>query len=486
MSVIIKKDISMKNIALSLVSFLMLASTPSMRAITCPVGSLSGVAGSPFTTGGTTPNWITYSPLINGNLFAAATNGGNSKLSVWQANTTTGVFSEVSPFPLGNSDGIGNNPSSVAYSPVFNGRVYVAVANEGSNSVSIFLSDPTTGVLTAVPGSPFESPNTPFSGPIAVAYSPVLNNNVYLAITNGGSNTISVYSINQTTGALSSQVTGSPFSTGTSPNTISFSPLVNGNLFALVTTGGVNNVSIYQVNTTTGVFALIQTVAIPTGIGTAAYSPVVNGDLFAAVTDDGNLVYVYSVNTTTGLLSSQVSGSPFTVINATEAYGVTFSPVFNGQLFAAVGNFDSNDVTMYQVNTTTGVFTKITGPFTAGTDPATVAFSPIVSGGLFLAAANFVSNNVSVFGVTALNPIITTPSFYTSRGTMVTINATIGDGTSPFTVTWNDGLIQTVNATSLSRTVKAFITSTYYILTVSDNLGCVAGPSNQVTIGVIP
>jgi 6-phosphogluconolactonase (cycloisomerase 2 family) len=443
---------------------------------------LSGVAGSPFTTGGTTPNWITYSPLINGRLFAAATNQGDSTLSVWQSDTTTGVLSEVAPFPLGTGDGVGNTPKSVAYSPVFNGRIYVAVANNGDNSVSIFSSDAVTGVLTPIAGSPFTGISTPF----AVAYSPVLDGNLYLAVISNGTNKVRVYAIDSTTGALGSQVAGSPFNTGASPESISFSPLVDGKLFAVVTNNGASSVSIYQVNTTTGVFTLIQTLTIPTGIGRAAYSPVVDGNLFAAVTDFADFVYVYSVDTTTGIFSSQVAGSPFTVVAAEEAYGIAFSSLTNGQLFAAVGNFDGTEVTMFRVDTSTGFFTRITGPFTAGSDPSSVAFSPIVSGGLFLATANYSDDNASVFSVAALTPTITTPSFYTSRGTTVTINATIGNGTPPFTVVWNDGLIQTVNATSLSRTVKAYITSTYYMLTVTDNLGCVAGPSNQVTIGVIP
>lgn len=472
----------MKNIILSLISLAMLASTPCVRAITCAAGSLNGVAGSPFTTGGTTPNWITYSPLINGKLFAAATNGGNSKLSVWQADTTTGVFSEVSPFPLGTSDGVGNTPTSVAYSPVFNGKIYVAVANNGDNSVSIFQSDPVTGVLTPVPGSPFEENNTP----VTLAYSPVLNGNLYLAITNSGNNTVGVYNIDHITGALGSQV-AAPFATGASPRTVSFSPLLtNGKLFAIVANGGASSVSVYQVNTTTGVFTLIQTLSVTVGIGTAAYSPEVDGNLFVAVTDFADHVKVYQVNTTTGILTGQVSGSPFLSITGQEAYGVAFSSLINGQLFAAIGNFDGTEISMYRVNTSTGFFTRITGPFNAGSDPSIVAFSPIVTGGIFLAAANFVSNNASVFGVSALNPTITTPSFYTSKGTSVTINATIGNGTSPFAVVWNDGFKQTVNATSLSRIVKAYITSTYYILNVTDNLGCVAGPSNQVTIGVLP
>jgi 6-phosphogluconolactonase (cycloisomerase 2 family) len=471
----------MNNVVSSLLFLSLLIAVSPLAAITCPAGSLTSVTGSPFTTGvsAMNPFWIAYSPLINGNLFAATTNISSNSLAVWQANTMTGLFSEIAPFPLGSPD-IGTNPSSVAYSPIFNGQIYVAVANNGSNSISLFSSDPITGVLTPVSGSPF----TGIAAPFAVAYSPILNNALYLAVTNINNNKVSVYTINPITGALSTQVTGSPFTTGDVPNNISFSPpLANGNQFVIVNGSGNNNIVVYQVNIATGAFDLIQTVPVPTGIGRVAYSPAVNNNLFVAATDFGNLVYVYSVNTTTGLLS--LIGS-FTVINGQEAYGVAFSPVIDGQLYAAVGNYDGTEVSMYNVNTSTGVFTRITGPFTAGTDPASVAFSPLVSGGLFLAAANYGSNNVSVFGVTTLTPTITTPSFYTSKGTVVTINATVGGGTPPFTIVWNDGFTQTVNGTSVSRMVTGFITSIYYMLTVTDSNSCVAGPSNQITIGVLP
>ena len=72
----------------------------------------------------------------------------------------------------------------------------------------------------------------------------------------------------------------------------------------------------------------------------------------------------------------------------------------SGNLFAAVANFNDNTVSVYGVNQTTGAFTEVSGsPFATGTNPYTVEFSPNISGNLFAAVANLNSNNVSVYDV---------------------------------------------------------------------------------------
>lgn len=120
-----------------------------------------------------------------------------------------------------------------------------------------------------------------------------------------------------------------------------------------------------------------------------AFSP---NNLFAAVANlNSNNVSVYNVNQITGAFT-QVIGSPFaTGINPSS---VAYSPDGN---FAAIANISDSNVSVYSVNQTTGAFTQITGsPFATGGFPFSVAYSP---NGLFAATANSSSANVSVHSV---------------------------------------------------------------------------------------
>lgn len=89
---------------------------------------------------------------------------------------------------------------------------FVYVSNNGSNTVSAYAINPTTGALTPVTGSPFATG----SGPGTVA----INAAGSLAyVTNGGSNDISAFKINASSGALT-PVAGSPFAAGSAPVSI--------------------------------------------------------------------------------------------------------------------------------------------------------------------------------------------------------------------------------------------------------------------------
>ncbi len=105
-------------------------------------------------------------------------------------------------------------------------------------------------------------------------------------------------------------------------------------------------------------------------------------------------VSIFAVNQTTGVLT-KITGSPFAAGNSPRS--VTYSP---DGLFLAVANQNSDDVSIFSVNQSTGALTEIFGsPFAAGTLPSSVAYSP---DGLFLAVANEISNDVSVFSVEQL------------------------------------------------------------------------------------
>ena len=72
---------------------------------------------------------------------------------------------------------------------------YLYSANYGSGSVSAYSIDPSTGALTPVAGSPFAAQ----SHPRGAALDPTGS---FLYVTNEGSNSITEYAISPSTGAL--------------------------------------------------------------------------------------------------------------------------------------------------------------------------------------------------------------------------------------------------------------------------------------------
>jgi 6-phosphogluconolactonase (cycloisomerase 2 family) len=366
-------------------------------------GSFQQIADSPFGAGAN-PASSAYSPIVSGNLFAAIPNFGDGTVSVYEVNQTTGTFTQVEGSPFAT----GSQPAWQAFSPVASGNLFSAVANFNDNTVSVYEVNQATGAFTQVPGSPFETG----VGPASVEFSPIVSGNLFAAIPNTSDSTVSVYEVNQTTGEFS-QVPGSPFPTGIVPNFATFSPLASGKLFAAVANYSYtdNTVSVYEVNQATGAFTQVSGSPFPAGTSpySVQYSPLVSGNLFAAVANNlSNNISVYMVDQTSGAFT-QVPGSPFNA--GIQPNELAFSLLPSGDLVAAVVNFISNNVSVYQVNQTTGGFTQVEGsPFETGGNPDGIAFSPFLSGNLFAAVANFGDNTVSVFQVSTVPPAPLPPS----------------------------------------------------------------------------
>jgi 6-phosphogluconolactonase len=231
-------------------------------------------------------------------------------------------------------------------------------------------------VFTQVSGSPFATG----SGPESVTFSP---SGGLVATANGVGNTVSVFSVGS--GGALTQVSGSPFATGSGPVSVDFSP--SGGLLA-VANEAANTVSVFSVGSG-GALTQVSGSPFATGSGpqSVAFSP--SGGLLAVTDGAGSVVSIFSV--AGGGVLTQVSGSPFATGSGPES--VTFSP--SGGLLA-VGNSNGNTVTVFSVGSG-GVLTQVSGsPFTTGSGPQSVDFSP--SGGL-LAVANWNDDTLSIFSV---------------------------------------------------------------------------------------
>jgi 6-phosphogluconolactonase len=232
-----------------------------------------------------------------------------------------------------------------------------------------------TPAYSQVAGSPFTAGSQPWS----VAFSP---SGGLLADANKASNTVSMFSV--ASGGALTAVTGSPFATGSQPFSVAFSP--SGGLLATANRAS-NTVSVFAVGSGG---ALTAVTGSPFATGSQPYSVAFSpsGGLLAVANEVSNTVSVFAVGS--GGALTAVTGSPFATGNG--PYSVAFSP--SGGLLA-VANETDNTVSVFAVGSD-GALTAVTGsPFATGNGPFSVAFSP--TGGL-LATGNY-GNTTSVFSI---------------------------------------------------------------------------------------
>jgi len=231
------------------------------------------------------------------------------------------------------------SPYSIAVDP--SGK-FAYVPSEGGpapTTVSIYTIDATTGALT---------PTGMIAGAgraVSVTVHPSGKFAYVTDISNGfpgENNNVSMYTIDPTTGNLTSI---GPTAAGTKPSSVAVDPTGK---FAYVTNSGSNDVSMYTINATTGALTPIGTIAAETGPASVVVHPT---SKFAYVTNFGsNNVSMYTINATTGALTSMgtiAAGSAPTSI-----------AIASGK-FAYVTNSGSNNVSMYSIDPTTGALTLI-------------------------------------------------------------------------------------------------------------------------------
>lgn len=234
------------------------------------------------------------------------------------------------------------SPSSVVIHP--NGKfVYVNASDPNNNytiNVTVYSVNSTTGALTSVGTIPTGDWN------IHVKIDPT-GKFAYLT----GEGNISTYSISATTGLLTKTSTilaaaGSSFST--------FTVDPNGN-FAYVssynTINNSSNTSVYSINQTTGELTVIGTASADLGYySKIAFEP--TGKFAYFFTHYNPNVYAYRIDAVTGkltLISTIVTG----IINVGDI------TIDKSGKYIYMSNHDSNNITAYRINATTGELTNI-------------------------------------------------------------------------------------------------------------------------------
>ena len=269
-------------------------------------------------------------------------------------------------------------PTQIAGSPYATGNVpqdcvvspdnqHVYITNFTANSITAYSRDVSTGALTAVAGSPFAATASPYE----VAITP---DGSFLYVSNFIAGTIDGFSRNSATGALT-PLAGSPFASGL---LITSGIVVSQDGRHLIVAGrvaaGTGGTAVFDINAATGAIAAVAGSPF-------AFTPG-NADYWTAITPDGNFVYtsmsntviVYSRDAATGILTQAFT---YTVGVGLSKNHLIVSP--DGQYVILVGASAGSDALyVYQIQST-GALAEVAGsPFdisSAGT-PYQLAMPP--------------------------------------------------------------------------------------------------------------
>ena len=260
-------------------------------------------------------------------------------------------------------------PTSVAVDP--SGKF--AYATNTNGTISAYTINQTTGALTA--GTAVAAGTYPTS---VVTVLVGLLEFAYAIDTIGG--TIYAYTIDQTTGALTA---GTPVATGTYPTSITVDP---SGKFAYVSNMGANTISAYQINSD----------GTLTDLGTAATGNFPTSVVTVLV---GSLEFAYATNSFDGTISVYQINSDGTLATETAVTAGTYPTsvtVDPSGKFAYATNESSNNISVYQINSD--------GTLTAGTAVATGTYPTsvvtVLVGSLeFAYATNSGDGTISVYTI---------------------------------------------------------------------------------------
>jgi uncharacterized protein (TIGR03437 family) len=306
-------------------------------AVNEATGALTLMSGFPFSTGGNGDEAIRSERLAldRANQRLYAINDGSDAVRAYAINPTTGALSPLpfSPISLGNG-----NWNAVAVHP---GGSPLVVADASGRLASYQITS--TAAATAA-GSPF---STGSASPFSAAFSQDGN----FAYTGGtGGSTIAGFAVNTTTGVLTS-LPGSPFDAGNSlPH--AYATDAAGRLFA--SNFGAGQVRVFT--TSNGIPSAVSGNPFSSGLTNAIHGLLHPNGFYIVADGSGNRAGVYQVNGAGSATTlTAVTGSPFAAGGTLT--GVLALNQASTLLFAANG--DSRNLTTFTVNPATGFMTSI-------------------------------------------------------------------------------------------------------------------------------
>jgi 6-phosphogluconolactonase (cycloisomerase 2 family) len=408
-------------------------------SVNLTTGALTPVPGSPFKVGqyaGGLAMDPTGKFLYFGNLM---TSGDVPATFVFSLNGSTGVPTQIGTQGIqGDSDygfSFVTGTAPVTYTPSF-----AYVTNQTSKSISEFTITDATGALTAVAGSPLADSN----GPQVVTAAP----NGKFVYTGNSNGSISEYKITATTGALT-KVSGSPIKGLADPVSLVVDPTSS---FLLVADQTNQTLTSYTINPSTGALTLLNSVgtlfsptavaldptgvqALVTGQDSVDYFPIsLNGTIGnRSYYNGGATATALSIDPTSQyLFQTNSNGDNFAVYTLLESgvqSGAQYFSTGNGPSavlaeptgrFVYEANSTDGTISAFSLANSTGVLTS-TGTFNTGTAPDSLAAS---NDGKYLYAVNNGSGTVSIFTINNDGTLAAAGSAITATGP--TSIATVG------------------------------------------------------------
>jgi hypothetical protein len=380
------------------------------------------------------------------------TNYASNTISLFRNTSTLGLVSFIR---VGFSTGT-INPSSVSLGDLDgDGMTDIAVTNSGSNSVSVYRNTSTVGSISYATKVDFTTGTFPYSVSIADLDG---DGKLDLGVANLTSNTISLFRNTSTIGTIS-YAAKVDVATAASPISISIGD-IDGDIKPdmIVANSGANSVSVFRNTSTLGTFTFATKTDFTAG---SAPNSVSIGDLdndgkidLAVANRLGNSISVFRNTSTVGLISF-ATNIDFTT--NTGPYNVAIGDLDgDGKIDIATANYLSNSLSLFKNMSISGTISFATKVDNAGGAYYSIAIGDLDGDGKAdLASTNFNEGRLSVFrNATRLNQTITFGAL---------ASKTFGDIAYTLTGTSSSGL--PINYTSSNASVA----------TVSGNIVTIVG-----------
>ena len=439
----------------------------------------------------TVPIGATYAPitLLNTGTGLAAASLSNFTPTYAPAKSTIGT----SDF-LPNVDfGTGQNPQSVAIGDIDgDGKPDLAVANSGSNTVSVFRNTAASGSTSFVTKVDFVTGGNPQSVTIGDVDG---DGKPDLAVANTGTSTVSVLRNTATSGSItaSSFATSVDFPAGPAPRSVAIGDVDgDGKPDLVVARNSTNAVSVLRNTATSGSidpssFAL--NVDFVTGIAPVS---VAIGDIdgdgkpdLATANYIGNTVSVLRNTATNGSITASSFAKAVDFGTGLVPYSVAIGDIDgDGRPDLALTNYGNSTVSVLRNTSASGSITASSfapkEDFGIGANPFSVAIGDVDGDGkLDLATANYGSGTVSVLRNTATSGSIVASSFATKVdfGTAIDpISVAIGDVDG-------DGKPDLATANFFGNTVSVLRNQSVALISFNANGGSGTMANQTIAIG---